>query len=200
MKKLYLCTTNHAKKARYRRFFEYVDGIQLIIPDSLPDTAPESADTEIGNAIQKAKHYREVLNADVLCIDEGLYFDHLGTDENPGVHVRRRNGKYLNDEELHNYVVGIAEEADFTVTGRYQYGYAIATMDSQVLTAQDSLGFYIDLAQKGAVYEGYPTSSIIVDFLLKKARSDMSEEELLAIDQRELISFREMLNRYDGNV
>ena len=52
--------------------------------------------------------------------DSGLYFDELKKEEQPGIHVRRVNGKELSDDEMIGYYASVAEKYGGKITGRYR--------------------------------------------------------------------------------
>lgn len=55
------------------------------------------------NARIKALAYYKAAKMPVFSCDSGLYIEGLSEEEQPGVHVRRVNGKILNDEEMIDY-------------------------------------------------------------------------------------------------
>ena len=78
-------------------------GIELISLNELECELPcvnENGHTPLENAEIKAKAYYEAFHMPVFSCDSGLYFDELPEEEQPGIHVRRRNGKVLTDDEL----------------------------------------------------------------------------------------------------
>ena len=60
------------------------------LPDGVP-TPDEDGSTELENAIIKANFYSQFVQTDVLSIDDGIYFDQLREDEQPGAHIHRYN-------------------------------------------------------------------------------------------------------------
>lgn len=95
-------TTNKAKIQVMKNAVESLD-IELIglgdIDGELPSIV-ENGKTPLENAEIKAKSYYEVFHMPVFSCDSGLYFDELQEDEQPGLHVRRVDGKELTDDEM----------------------------------------------------------------------------------------------------
>ena len=56
----------------------------------------------------------------VFSCDSGLYFDELTEDEQPGIHVRRINGKVLSDDEMIQFYASLATQHGGKITGRYR--------------------------------------------------------------------------------
>ena len=56
----------------------------------------------------------------VFSCDSGLYFDELKEEEQPGIHVRRINGKELTDDEMIQYYSSLAKQNGGKITGRYR--------------------------------------------------------------------------------
>jgi len=95
---LLLATKNKAKKKHYGELLKN-QGIKLL---SLEDInvkieVDESGNNPIQNAILKATAYFKETNIPTLALDEGLFFDNIPDEIQPGVHVRRVNGKRTGD-------------------------------------------------------------------------------------------------------
>ncbi|MGB4953690.1 MAG: non-canonical purine NTP pyrophosphatase, partial [Fusicatenibacter saccharivorans] len=60
----------------------------------------EDGKTPLENARKKAEAYFNALHMPVFSCDSGLYFENIALEDQPGVHVRTVNGKYLSDEEM----------------------------------------------------------------------------------------------------
>lgn len=56
----------------------------------------------------------------VFSCDSDLYFDELKKEEQPGIHVRRVNGKELSGAEMIEYYASLAEKYGRKITGRYR--------------------------------------------------------------------------------
>ena len=94
-------TTNKAKVRRYGEKLKE-NGIQLVTLNdlNLELDVDESGKNPIENAIIKATAYNKATNMTTIAIDDGLFLDNVPDEVQPGTHVRRVNGKRLNDEEI----------------------------------------------------------------------------------------------------
>ncbi len=196
MRKLHLCTSNPAKIVRYNRFFADHEQVTLVVPTLNAPPPDETGSDVVENAHEKALYYSQHIDGDVLCIDEALYFDHLDEKSNPSIHVRRHAGKYLDDMQLHEYIAELAGKEDFIVRGYYEYGYVIVCENGDTLTARDKWRFYIDLRGRGVVHEGYPTTSIMCDEITGARCSELTDDQLLKLDVRDLKDFQRMVCEY----
>ena len=120
--KLLYGTGNPAKLDVMRRRLADL-GIELIgLKDlgevRLPEII-EDGKTPLENARKKAEAYFEALHMPVFSCDSGLYFDDVAEEDQPGVHVRTVNGKYLSDEEMTAHYANLAKKYG-GLTGHYQ--------------------------------------------------------------------------------
>ena len=111
MKEVLFATGNASKVARFSGKLQE-KGIKV---KSLKDinnniNIEENGETAIENAIIKAKAYYEVTNFTTMAIDDTLYIEDIPEDKQPGVYVRRVNGKRLNDEEMLQHYTGLVKE------------------------------------------------------------------------------------------
>lgn len=92
-------TTNNGKLQAMKTAVKPLD-IELISLNDVDGELPsinESGITPLDNAEIKARAYYETFHMPVFSCDSGLYFDELKEEEQPGIHVRRVNGKELSD-------------------------------------------------------------------------------------------------------
>lgn len=96
-----IATKNEAKIKKYSTMLDVL-GIEY---KTLKDfdgniNVEENGNTPKENSIIKAKAYYEAFDIPVLADDSGLILDKLPKDKQPGVFVRRHEGKELTDEEI----------------------------------------------------------------------------------------------------
>lgn len=97
-------------------------GIEIIGLGDLGVEIPEVAEdgvTPLENAEIKARAYFEAFHIPVFSCDSGLYFEGLCDDEQPGIYVRRVNGKELSDEEMTEYYASLSARHGGNLIGRY---------------------------------------------------------------------------------
>jgi len=162
-------TTNKAKLQAMKNAVESLD-IELIglhdVDNELPQIE-ESGKTPLENAEIKAKAYYEAFGMPVFSCDSGLYFDELTKEEQPGIHVRRVNGKELTDEEMLEYYAGLAKRYGGKITGRYRNAicfildekHRYCSMDMAIATEP----FVLTDKPHTKRVQGFPLDSLSID-------------------------------------
>lgn len=175
-----IATQNPAKKARYGRILATLTRNVVNLKDLGSTEKPaESGETAEQNAEIKARFYTERTNLPVLSEDEALYLDHLPEEQQPGVHVRRINGREeVNDDELlahwERIVAALPEEKR---TGRWHIAYSFAVPGKPVATvALDHPIRFFSPPSKVRI-PGWPMSSLEGPVGFGKPHSEMVEEE-----------------------
>ena len=110
MKEILFATGNTAK---VDRFYEKLlkNGILL---KSLKDIninidIEENGKNAIENAMRKAKAYYDATKITTMAMDDTMYIDGIPEEKQPGVFVRRVNGKRLNDKEMIDYYTNLVK-------------------------------------------------------------------------------------------
>ena len=108
--KIIFGTGNQAKLDAMKRRLEPL-GVELMglrdIDMAIPDII-ENGNTPLENAAKKAGAYYTAFHMPVFSCDSGLYIDNVSDSEQPGVHVRTINGKYLTDDEMLEHYTKLA--------------------------------------------------------------------------------------------
>lgn len=180
MKKILFATTNPAKVNRFsKKLVE--QGIELI---SLLDInqkidIEEDGTTAIENALIKAKSCYQAVGMPTMATDDTLFLEGVPTDKQPGVYVRRINGKRLSDEEEIEYYSNLVREygQEGKLIAKYVYGLAIVTKDKEKTYTWNSEDFYIIDKPSEKLQTGYPLNSISVDIKSGKYFTDIASEE-----------------------
>ncbi|MCL2405953.1 MAG: hypothetical protein FWC92_10465 [Defluviitaleaceae bacterium] len=113
-----------SNKSKIQSMKEYVAplGIEIL---SLSDVSAqeleinESGTHPLENARIKALAYYKALKIPVFSCDSGMYIHGLEDARQPGVHVRRINGRRLHDDEMIAHYAALAKEFGGSVTARY---------------------------------------------------------------------------------
>ena len=97
--KYLFATTNKAKIRRYGVGL-IKKGLKIVTPNDLniDIDIDENGNSPIENAIIKATEYNKISNLPTIAMDDGLFFYNVPDEIQPGTHVRRINGKRLNDQ------------------------------------------------------------------------------------------------------
>lgn len=128
MEELLFATSNKSKAKRFTKGLLEHD-IKVLTLEDVPINieVEENGNTAIENALIKARVYAKETNLPVFAMDDTLYLDNVPEDKQPGLFVRRINGKKLNDEEMIEHYSGLAKEygTNGLLTGRWIYGMAL---------------------------------------------------------------------------
>ena len=177
-------TTNKAKLQVMKNVVEALD-IELIglgeVDSELPSII-ENGKTPLENAEIKARAYYEAFHMPVFSCDSGLYFDELQDDEQPGLHVRRINGKELTDDEMIQYYGTLAEQHEGKITGRYRNAiyfildenHHYSSMDMSIATEP----FALVTKPHSKRVEGFPLDSLSIDIATGKYYYDLDIKEV----------------------
>ena len=182
--KLLYGTTNKAKITVMENAVRDL-GIELISLNDLNCELPivnENGNTPLENAEIKAKAYYEAFHMPVFSCDSGLYFDELEDEEQPGIHVRRVNGRELSDEEMTEYYASLARKHDGKLTGRYRNAiYLILDEKSHYFSMDMSIAtepFILVSKPHPKRVEGFPLDSLSKDIKTGEYYYDLAEKEV----------------------
>ena len=180
MKEILFATGNASKVARFNeKLLE--KGILL---KSLKDLGinldiEENGKTAIENATIKAKAYYEATKMTTMAMDDTMYIEGIPEDKQPGVYVRRVNGKRLTDEEMIEYYTNLVKTygKDGKLNTKWILGMVIIK-DGKVFTYTDVTSEYylVDTPVKD-MREGYPLSSILVNKRTNKYDIYLTDED-----------------------
>ena len=192
--KLLLATKNKAKIKSYGNPLKE-EGIEVVTLDELgnyPDVE-ETGNNPVENAIIKAKEYSKLSDMMTLAIDEGLYLDDVPDEIQPGTHVRRVNGKRLNDEEMIDYYKSLVKRygTNNLLKGYFLKAVALIYKD-EVYTYEIKVHRVFTSTSSNVIREGYPLASIQIVSAFNKYKSELTDEESAQEkreEQKELIKF-----------
>jgi len=186
-KTLTIGTTNPAKVGQLRDVLAPL-GIEVEgVEKGMVPAVVEDGVTVQENARKKAVAYAQALGRPVLSMDNGLFFDDLPHDKQPGIHVRRIGGTYAaTDADLLAHGIALVESLGGTASGYWEYGICLAKPDGAVseLTIRTPRTFTSTPNEK--MFPGYPLESIQIDPESGKYISEMSEMEQAAFWQKTL--------------
>jgi XTP/dITP diphosphohydrolase len=188
---LLFATTNESKLKRFNKLEE--QGIKLL---SLKDlnvdiNIDENGKNAIENAVIKAKAYYEKLSITTMAMDDNLYIENIPDDLQPGMYVRRVNGRRLSDDEMIDYYSNLAKTYgdNGLLTARWVYGIAIIK-DGNIKTYTWSKDdFYISSKISPKRHIGYPLDSISINKKLNKYFTDITNDTELDYNEDHVINF-----------
>ena len=136
---------------------------------------------------------KKVLDIPVFAMDDSLYIDNIPGDKQPGLYVRRVNGKRLSDEEMFTYYSNLAHEygVDGKLTCRWVYGIAVINNGVESTYTWSKDDFYIVDKPSDKIDPGYPLNTISINKKLNKYFTDMTKEDhdIVKEDESDVVEF-----------
>ena len=194
MKKVLFATGNESKAKRFKDGL-LRNGIEIITIKDIDEDIEVSEDGKdaIENALIKARAYAKVLDMPVFAMDDSLYIDNIPDDKQPGLYVRRVNGKRLSDEEMLTYYSNLAHEygKDGKLTCRWVYGIAVINNGVESTYTWSKNDFYIVDKLSDKIDPGYPLNTISINKKLNKYFTDMTKEDYDSVkeDESDVVEF-----------
>ena len=194
MKKVLFATGNESKVKRFKNAL-LEKGIEIITINDLDCEVDvlENGNDAIENAIIKAKAYAEVCDFPVFAMDDNLYIDGIPLEMQPGMFVRRVNGKRLSDDEMIKYYSNLAHVYgdEGKLTCRWVYGMAVINEGKLSTYTWNKDDFYIVSKPSDKIKPGYPLDTISVDKRLNKYFTDITslDKEKILNDESDVIDF-----------
>ena len=188
MKEILFATGNKSKAKRFTKGLLANDIKVLTLEDvNINIEVEENGTTAIENALIKARAYAKETNLPVFAMDDTLYLENVPEDKQPGMYVRRVNGKRLTDEEMIEYYSNLAKEygTNGLITGRWIYGMALISNGHEYTYTWSKENFYITSTPSNIINPGYPLNTISINIKLNKYFTDMTEEDKLLVQEDE---------------
>jgi uncharacterized protein (TIGR00369 family) len=186
--KILFATGNESKSKRFSKGLKKygIDVISLKDLDIDLDIEENGKDA-IENAIIKAKAYYNETKMITMAMDDSLYLDNVPEDEQPGLFVRRVNGKKLDDEEMIEHYSNLVKKygKNGKITARWIYGLAVIKNDQVKTYTWSKEDFYLTDKRSKKLDVGYPLNSISINISLNKYFTEMTDEDKESIKQDE---------------
>lgn len=160
--------------------------IKIISPDEVGIhlEIDENGDTAIDNALLKATAYYEVLNMPTIAGDSGLYIEGISVEKQPGLYVRRVDGKVLADDEMIDYYANLAKSTTNDCFIHCFTGIALITSKGTFTKEiKDSPLKLSSTPNSNRKHRGNPLDVIS---LIEDGRyfNDLTDEERVSLDQK----------------
>ena len=181
MKKIIFATGNPTKAKRFSNGLAKHDIEVISLKDlDLKLDVDESGNNAIENALKKARACFEKTKMPTIGMDDTLYLENVPADKQPGLFVRRVNGKTLNDEEMIEHYLNLVKEygTDGKLNSKWIYGLAVINENGEESTYtwyKDD--FYMVDTKSNIINPGYPLNSISKYKGIDKYFTEVSEEE-----------------------
>ena len=161
--KVLFATNNPAKVKKYKDRLEK-RGVELITIKDLDMNlhVEESGKNALENAYIKAKAYYNATKIITIGMDNNLFIDELPEEKQIGTHVRRINGKELNDDEMIDYYTNLVKEYGGKLTAKWVYGMVIFNGKEKKEFTWSKSNFYFVDKPSDKRNPGYPLDSISI--------------------------------------
>ncbi len=171
-------TTNPAKVKKYRDLLKE-KGIELVTIKDLDFKLDidENGKDAIENAYIKAKTYYDKTKIPTIGMDNNLFIEELPEEKQPGTHVRRINGKELNDDEMITYYTNLVKENYGKLTAKWVYGMVICSDNGVNKFSWSKDHFYFVDKPCEKRNPGYPLDSITIVPEFNKYLAELTEED-----------------------
>ena len=176
--KVLFATTNPAKVKAYAEELKKI-GIEVItIKDlGIELNVNENGKDAIENAYIKAKAYYDETKMITIGMDNNLFFENIPEEKQPGVYVRRVNGKELTDEEMIEHYSKLAYDNGGKIVASWVYGMVIYNGEKKKSYTWKKSNFYLVDTPSNKRNPGYPLDSISILPEANKYFVDLTKEE-----------------------
>ena len=183
--KVLFATTNPAKIKKYYDRLKEKDIELITLKDiGINLNVDESGKDALENAYIKAKAYYDVTNIPTIGMDNNLFIEELPYEKQPGTHVRRINGKELNDEEMIEHYTNLVKENGGKLTAKWVYGMVIYDGKTKKEYKWENGDFYFIDKVSSKRNPGYPLDSISINPKYNKYFVELTEEEKKDINEK----------------
>ena len=195
VKQIIFATGNETKSKRFSKGLldKRIEVLSLKDIDIELDVE-ENGKSAIENAIIKARACKEKTNMPTMGMDDTLYLENVPEDKQPGMYVRRVNGKTLSDDEMIKHYSNLVKQygIDGRLNCKWIYGLAVIDKAGKEYTytwCKDN--FYMVDVASDKINKGYPLNSISKYKGIDKYFTEMTEEDkiLLKTNEDDVINF-----------
>lgn len=191
----YLLATTNKAKIRYYGTKLKEKGLDIVTLNDLniEIDVDETGKNPIDNAIIKATEYNKLSNIPTIALDEGLFLDGVPDEIQPGTHVRRVNGRRLDDNEMIDYYTSLVNQygVNGKLRGYFLKGVAIVN-GNDIFTFEYKANREFTNKKSEIIDEGYPLASIQIIESVGKFKSELTEEEeknTMDVEQKDIFDF-----------
>lgn len=195
MKEIVFATGNPTKAKRFSNGLEQKNIKVLSLKDlNLELDVKEDGKTAIENALIKARACHKATNMPSIGMDDTLYLENVPDDKQPGLFVRRVNGKTLNDDEMIEHYISLVKEygKEGKLNCKWVYGLAVINGDGKEGTyTWEKADFYMVDKPSTIINPGYPLNTISKYKNIDKYFTEMSSEdkEKVKVSEEHVVNF-----------
>lgn len=176
--KVLFATTNPAKvKLVYDKLNNMGIEVLTIKDLDLKLDVDENGKDALENAYIKAKAYFDKTGIITIGMDNNLFFEGVEEKYQPGVYVRRVDGKELSDDEMISYYSKLAHDLGGKIESCWVYGMVVYNGRNNKNLTWKKDKFYIIDTPSSKRNPGYPLDSISIMPESNKYFVDLTSEE-----------------------
>lgn len=182
--KLLYATNNNSKIYNMKRRLSNLP-IEIVSPKDLNIklNVVENGNTAVENAIKKASAYFEATGIPTIAGDSGLYIENIPEEKQPGLFVRRVDGKELTDDEMIDYYTILVDSIGGKTIAYYITGLAIVTEDGIKTIEIEEDKFILTSKTSKINHRGNPLDVMSIDLNVNKYYTEMSDEDFKKLGQ-----------------
>ena len=193
MKQILFATSN---KSKSKRFSEGLlkNNIEVLNLKDLNIKLEDKEDgkTAIENALIKAREGYKKSGMTTIGMDDTLYLENVPEEKQPGLFVRRVNGKTLTDEEMIEHYINLVKKYgnNGRINCKWIYGLAIVNEKGEENTytwCKDN--FYMVDTKSNIINPGYPLNSISKYKNIDKYFTEITDKEKIKVSEDDVVEF-----------
>ena len=181
MKQIIFATGNPTKAKRFSKGLAKKGVEVLALRDiGIKINVKEDGKNVIENALKKARECYDVTGRISIGMDDALYLENIPEEKQPGLYVRRVEGKELDDEEMIEHYT------------KWVYGIAVINESGKESTyTWKKEGIYLVDKVCKKISTGYPLDSITKYTKNNKYLAEITEEEkeTMKQDEQDVVNF-----------
>ncbi len=189
MRTLIFATGNESKAKRFSKGLkDYGIEVKSLKDLNITLDVLEDGETAIQNALKKARACYEKTHMTSIGMDDTLYLENVPDSRQPGLYVRRVNGKNLTDEEMIEHYTSLVKQygEKGRLNSKWVYGLALIDAFGKEYTYTWSKdNFYMVDVPSEERNVGYPLNSISKYKINHKYFTEVSEKEKALLQERE---------------
>ncbi len=176
--KVVFASYNQGKCDGYKNTFKNL-GIELVSLSEIGcmEKVEETGSNTLENAVIKAEFYHKLLGLPVISNDSGLIVSRFSKENQPGVFVRRHNGREMTDEELIATYEKLFEEVGGESEGVFSVSLAAINAKGQLFKREFHYSTFFKCPASKERIKGLPFRSFEYDRKLKKHYAQFTDED-----------------------
>ena len=186
--KILFATNNYSKAHRFDKELLKHNIEVLSLKDlNIELNILENGKNAIENALIKARSGYNLTHMITIGMDDTLYLEGVPDEFQPGLFVRRINGKNLNDSEMINYYIDLVNKygKNGKLNARWIYGFCLINNQKEYTYSWKKDVFYLVNKKTDKLDIGYPLNSISINKKLNKYFTDITELDWIEVNDSE---------------